>query len=52
MRYSGGGITVEQMVIEDVLGAPFETVAREKVQRSQLRLLNRLGRPKNAGADA
>lgn len=31
MRYSGGGITVEQMVIEDVIGAPFESVAREQV---------------------
>lgn len=31
MRYSGGGTTVEQMVIEDVDGAPFESAAREKV---------------------
>jgi len=31
MRYSGGGTTVEQMVIEDLAGAPFESVAGEQV---------------------
>lgn len=29
--YSGGGTTVEQMVIEDVTGTPLETVARHQV---------------------
>jgi CubicO group peptidase (beta-lactamase class C family) len=31
MRYSGGGTTVEQMVIEDFAGVPFESVAGEQV---------------------
>jgi CubicO group peptidase (beta-lactamase class C family) len=31
MIYSGGGIMVEQLVIEDVMGAPLESVAREQV---------------------
>lgn len=31
MLYSGGGVTVEQQVIDDVTGQPFETVARQQV---------------------
>ncbi|HYD51967.1 MAG TPA: serine hydrolase domain-containing protein [Gemmatimonadaceae bacterium] len=30
-RYSGGGITVAQLLIADVTGKPFEVVARERV---------------------
>lgn len=28
VRYSGGGVTIEQLVVEDVLGVDFETAAR------------------------
>lgn len=31
MRYSGGGITVEQLVIQDITGMPLESVASEAV---------------------
>lgn len=31
MRYSGGGVTVEQLVIEDATGRPLEAIARDKV---------------------